>query len=235
MPRLGILVPSSNTTAEPLTYAMLQGLDAVTAHFTRFALPPSLDDAVTIEPLSAGAALLRDAVPDAVAFHGTSGSWTGAAGDRALAAALTERTGAPATTATLATLDALRALGARRVALVFPGPRAIADQIAAAYAAEGIAIATVAAGELPDNPTVGAMRPEEVRALLEAPIAPDTDVVASIGTNFGAAPHAEALERDRGVALVDSGAATTWRLLALAGVTTPLAARWGALARISSK
>lgn len=235
MARLGILVPSSNTTAEPLTYAMVHGLGAVTAHFTRFALPPSLEDAVTIEPLAAGAALLRDAAVDAVAFHGTSGSWTGAAGDRALSDALTERTGAPATTATLATLDALRALGAQRVALVFPGPRSIAEQIAAAYAAEGIGIASVGAGELPDNPTVGAMAPEAVRALLEAAIAPDTDVVAAIGTNFPAAPHAAELEQRHGVSLVDSGAATTWRLLALAGVAAPLPDRWGALSRTSSQ
>src|SRR5271170_581211 len=34
--RLGMLTPSSNTTLEPVTAAMLRGLPGVTAHFGRF-------------------------------------------------------------------------------------------------------------------------------------------------------------------------------------------------------
>ena len=36
MTRLGMLTPSSNTALEPITYAMLAGVEGVSVHFSRF-------------------------------------------------------------------------------------------------------------------------------------------------------------------------------------------------------
>src|SRR5690349_14047256 len=120
MARLGILTPASNTNVEPTTYAMLAGVAGVTAHFSRFALPPSLDVTIDATILGPAASLLAQAEVDVLAFHGTAGSWTGLEGDRALCADLERATGIPATTASLATVAALHAIGAKSLALVFP-------------------------------------------------------------------------------------------------------------------
>ena len=83
---LGMLTPSSNTVLEPVTAAMLAGLDDVSAHFSRFpvteiALSASalaqFDDA----PILAAAGLLAHAKVDVIAWNGTSSGWLGFAAD----------------------------------------------------------------------------------------------------------------------------------------------------------
>ena len=133
MARLGIITPASNTNVEPTTYAMLAGVAGTTAHFSRFALPPSLDTTMGPDTLASAATLLAEAEVDVLAFHGTAGSWTGLDGDRALCAELQRLTGIPTTTASLATVAAVKALGARTLALAFPGEQWITDGIAAEY------------------------------------------------------------------------------------------------------
>ena len=52
--------------------------------------------------------LLADAKVDAMAWNGTSASWLGIDRDRSLCEAIRARTGKPATTSTLACIDAVR-------------------------------------------------------------------------------------------------------------------------------
>src|SRR5207248_1604339 len=108
---LGILTPSSNTRLEPLTAQLVATLPGVSAHFSRFrVLDVGLSAASQFdrEPILAAAELLADAQVDSITWSGTSGGWRGIADDEALCAAITARTGIPATTSTLALLEALR-------------------------------------------------------------------------------------------------------------------------------
>lgn len=229
MARLGIITPASNTNVEPTTYAMLAGVAGTTAHFSRFALPPSLDVTIGVDTLAPAATLLAEAEVDVLAFHGTAGSWTGLDGDRALCAGLQELTGIPVTTASLATVDALHALEARRLALVFPGEQWITDDIASEYAREGLTIAHVSRTErYASNLEIGRADPDDVEALLTAAIVDGVDAVVVIGTNLAAAHHVDALEREHGTTIVDSAAATTWQLLRMARARTDLPG-WGRL------
>jgi maleate isomerase len=229
MPRLGILTPASNTNAEPATYAMLAGVPDVTAHFSRFALPPSLDVTIDATLLAPAAELLALAEVDVLAFHGTAGSWTGLDGDRALCADLERETGIPATTASLATVEALHALGARTLALVFPGAQWIADDIAGEYAREGLRIKHAVWDEtLETNPQIGRMTLEEIGALVEPGIVDGVDAVVVIGTNLAAARLVDELESRHETTIVDSTTATTWQLLRMAGAPGPIAG-WGRL------
>src|SRR3954452_22838289 len=105
-----MLTPSSNTELEPLTAEMLRG-QPVSAHFARFrVLAINLGATATAQfdpaPVIAAAELLADAKVHAICWNGTSGAWLGLEQDRALAAAITARTGIPATTATLALMAA---------------------------------------------------------------------------------------------------------------------------------
>jgi maleate isomerase len=120
--RIGMLVPSSNTVAEPTTAAMLAGVPGVTLHVARFRVTrlDTSEEALAqfqLAPLLAAADLLMDAQMDAVCLNATASCYTGMRHDRDLVAALQAKA-IPADTAMLALLDLLRAFGARRIGLV---------------------------------------------------------------------------------------------------------------------
>lgn len=226
--RLGVLVPSSNSNAESSMQRMLGGQQDVAAHFSRFRLPTSLSDRIDADVLGEAPGLLADLEPDAVAFHGTSGSWTGFAGDRELCRQLEEAVGAPATTASLAVRGALDALGLRRVGLVFPGPREIAEAIADQYRADGIAVTALSAPEVELANAEIARVPRQWIDDLIRPAFGRVDGVMCIGTNLRSAYLVESFESEFGVPVVDSATATLWQLLRLTGASRPIPG-WGRL------
>src|SRR5689334_24222501 len=142
--RLGMITPSSNSVLEPVTSAMLAGTSGVTAHFSRFRVTEIALDAAALNQFDASvmlpaADLLADAKVDAIAWNGTSASWLGIQRDRDLCEVIAARSGVPATTSTLACIDAARALGARRIGLVSPYTDEVQRRIGAVWAKAGIA------------------------------------------------------------------------------------------------
>ncbi|WP_415854679.1 aspartate/glutamate racemase family protein [Sinomonas sp. G460-2] len=227
--RLGMLVPSSNSNAETLTSAMLSGRADVGVHYSRFRLPPELGDAIDASALGDAPSLLADSELDAVAFHGTSGTWVGLDGDVRLCAALTEATGAPATTASLAVVRGLEALAVSRVAVVFPGPPAILPLIAGEYARRGIeVVATSSPDVVLSNPEIARLGRERIAALLRPAFVDGAEAVVCIGTNLRSGYLVEEFEREFGVPVIDSAVATLWDLLRLAGAARP-SEGWGRL------
>src|SRR6202012_4181159 len=82
MTRLGMLTPSSNTALEPITYAMLAGVENVSVHFSRFKVTEiALSEAALRQfddsEILRAAELLAHAKVDVVAWNGTSASWLG--------------------------------------------------------------------------------------------------------------------------------------------------------------
>jgi maleate isomerase len=74
---IGMLTPSSNTTLEPVTSAMLSDLPEVSAHFGRFrvteiALSERALAQFEDEEILAAASLLADAKLDVIGWNGTS-------------------------------------------------------------------------------------------------------------------------------------------------------------------
>ena len=109
--RLGMIAPSSNSVLEPVTYAMLTGVSGISAHFSRFRVTEIALDAEALDQfhpsrMLPAADLLADAKVEAMAWNGTSASWLGIERDRSLCEAISARTGKPATTSTLACIDA---------------------------------------------------------------------------------------------------------------------------------
>lgn len=227
--RLGILVPSSNSNAETLTAAILAGQPDLGVHYSRFRLPPSLDDTVDLSVLGEAPALLNDADLQAIAFHGTSGSWTGITGDRALCAELEAVCGAPATTASVAVVEALGALSATRIGLVFPGPGTIASQIRREYASHGIDVQAVSVPEVAmSNPEIARLDTAAIGAMMRPAFADGLDAVVCVGTNLRSGYLVEGFEQEFGIPVVDSAIATLWKVLNLAGVPRGIPG-WGAL------
>jgi len=232
--RIGMLTPSSNTVLEPATAAMLADLPDVTAHFSRFRVTAiDLGDAALAQfdtaPILAAAELLADARIDAICWNGTSGSWLGLDRDVALCAAITARTGVPATTATLALQAALAALGALRIALVTPYLAAVQSAIVRQMAGVGIEIVAERHLDDPGNFSFADHDSDTVARLVREVADAAPQAVAIHCTNFRGWRVAAALEEALRVPVLDSVAVTLWGGLRLGGVASTPLRRWGSV------
>ncbi|RZN10496.1 Asp/Glu/hydantoin racemase [Bradyrhizobium genosp. SA-3] len=230
--RLGMITPSSNSVLEPVTSAMLHGAPGVTAHFSRFRVTEIALDAAALSQFDASAMLpaadlLADAKVDAIAWNGTSASWLGIGRDRGLCEAITARTGVPATTSTLACIDAARTLGAKRVGLVSPYTDDVQRRIADVWAEEGIASHAERHLGLRDNFSFGEVTSATIAEMIRAVAADGADAIVILCTNLDGAALAASLERELDITVLDSVAVTLWRTLGLAGGDVTALARWG--------
>ncbi|MCU0887538.1 MAG: Asp/Glu/hydantoin racemase [Rubritepida sp.] len=231
MIRLGMLVPSSNTVAEPLTVEMLRDLPDVALHVARFRVTRLDTSAAALAqfeaaPLIEAASLLRDAHVHALCLNATASCYTGMENDRALVRAL----GADSDTAMLALLDALRARGARRIGIVTP----FLDDVQAAtirvLAAEGFEVVAERHFRDPGNFTFARFTEAEVEAALhEVARAPDLDALAVISTNLRGPRPAARVEAATGLTIFDTVATALWGALRRAGVDTKRVKGWGSL------
>ncbi len=229
--RLGLLVPSSNTCLEPVAAAMLPAgvsLHVSRVPVTRIGLGDEELAQFDFGPMLAAARLLDDARVSVVAWGGTSGSWLGVDRDRDLCRLLESERGVPATTSTLALLDALEVYGVRRYGLAVPYTTDVTDRIVETYRLEGLQCAGRAELGISENFAFDQVPPEQIEALVAA-AAPGAEAVAVVCTNLRAAPLVERLE-ESGPFVVDSVVATVWKCLELAGRPAALEG-WGDLAR----
>ena len=228
-----MIVPSSNTCLEPQTYRILGGRTDVTVHFTRIpvtriALDNSSDRQFDPAVMREAAKLLTTAAVDVIAWNGTSGSWLGSAHDPDLVQEITEATGVPATTSTLAYLEAFRTFGTERIALFTPYTEDVNHQVIASYEREGIKTVDHRALGLSDNESFARVTDDEMRpgSLELAAAAPDALVY--LCTNLYGANITAEIEDGTGVPVLDSVAVTLWHALRLAGAPL-LDPRWGRL------
>ena len=230
--RVGMLTPSSNTSLEPVTAAILHGTEmsmhASRVPVTRIALDDHATTQFGTEPMLAAARLLADAAVDVIAWNGTAGSWLGVDHDLELCTAIEKATGVPATTSTLALLDAFRAFGVTRLGLAVPYTADVTERIVACYREHGVDCVTTEHLGLTDNLDFGRVPAQGVRHLIEQAAHGDPHAVAVVCTNVSGAPHVAELERLLGVPIFDSVTATLWKALEVAGAPAAIPG-WGQL------
>lgn len=231
--RIGMIVPSSNTCLEPQTYRILGARTDVTVHFTRIpvtriALDDSSDRQFDPAVMREAAKLLATADVDVIAWNGTSGSWLGAAHDHELAAEISGATGIPATTSTLAYLEAFRIFGTERIGLFTPYTEDVNHQVIASYEREGIKTVDHRALGLSDNESFARVTDDEMRPGSLELAAASPDALVYLCTNLYGANITAEVEESTGVPVLDSVAVTLWHALKLAGAPL-LEPRWGRL------
>ena len=230
--RLGMLTPSSNTVLEPLTAAMLAGLPGASAHFSRFRvvaidLGAGSRGQFDPAPVVAAAELLADARVDAICWNGTSGAWLGLELDRALCEAVTARTGIPATTATLALMEALRRLGARRYGLVTPYLGDVQAAIIGRWAEAGLECVAERHLDDPGNFSFAEHGEPVVRRMAREVAGARPDAVVVHCTNFRGGRAVPELEAELGLPVLDSVAVSLWGAVRAAGGDAAPLAKWG--------
>ncbi|HEY0183400.1 MAG TPA: aspartate/glutamate racemase family protein [Rhodopila sp.] len=230
--RLGMLTPSSNTTLEPVTTAMLAGLPTVSAHFSRFRVTEialtgdalaQFDD----RPILAAAELLAHAKVDVIGWNGTSSGWLGFEADHRLCARIKAATGIRATTSMLALNEVLTATGVRRFGLVTPYIDAVQQRIVANYAALRISCDAEEHLRIQDNFAFAEVSASTLTRMIRAVAAKQPDAIGVICTNLKAAPLVAALERETGIPIYDTIATVVWKSLKLAGADPALVTGWG--------
>lgn len=232
--RIGMLVPSSNTVAEPTTAAMLAGVPGVTLHIARFRvtrldLSPQALAQFRAAPLLEAADYLADAQMHSVCLNATSSCYTGMDGDRTLCGMLAER-GLPADTAMLALLDLLRAMGAARIGIVTPFLHDVQAATIKVLAAEGFEVVAERHLNDPGNFSFARFTEDRVTALTrEVAAAPGVQAVAVISTNLRGARAAVTVEGETGIPVLDTCATALWGALRRAGVAPGAVRGWGRL------
>lgn len=233
---LGVLTPSSNTVLEPLTAAMLAGLDDVTAHFGRFrvreiALHTAALGQFDREPVLAAADLLADLHPGAIVWSGTSAGWLGFASDEALEDAITARTGVAAGTAVLALNEIFRATGVRRFGLVTPYTDDVQARIVENYAGAGFTCAAERHLGISENFAFSEVDEALITRMVHDVAEARPDAITIFCTNLRGAALVERLEWETGIPIYDTVATAVWKGLRLAGADPSRIDGWGRLFR----
>ena len=237
--KIGFIVPSSNTAVEPITQAIFQSLDAnIICIFTRIRVQTIGTDAKSGSQFSTqnmvdAAKLLADSKPDCILWNGTSGMWVPHASleqDRKLAKAMQDATGTPCSTTTIATVEALEYIKAKKVTIAVPYPKDLTAKVSEFFTGCGYEV--TASERLESAPgsnlEIAASGEEDIKEVIRRSAKPGTDAILVACTNWPASGLVEELEEELGMTIIDSISVTTWWALHMIGWEAQ-AAGWGQL------
>lgn len=227
--RLGLLLPSSNSTQEPEFSDVLPR--DISLHTARLTLN-SIDAESTVrvvEELETEARKLADADVDVVLLAATAPtSRKGLGYDRELQERIRAATGKLATTASTAMLEAFETLNIKRVALGAPWSDSVNQTVAAFIEANGIEVVSQRAMGVVRNNDVGRLSPDTAFEIGCEVDRDNADAVFLACGNWWAMSQIEALENKLGKPVLTTNQVSIWGALRLLGQTTPLTG-WGTL------
>ncbi|MDR6955396.1 maleate isomerase [Ancylobacter sp. 3268] len=229
---LGMITPSANLVVERVTCAILSDFPEVSAHFSRTPVFGARDlhpDDYDWDGMLGAARLLAQARPDVIVWNGSKGATLGFSADRELCRRVTEQTGIPATTSTLALEAALGSLGAHRIAVVAPYASDYQRKLVAGFEREGLEVVAEAHSGIADNLDYAAVPDAAIAGMIRAVATARPDAILAWCTNFPAAYVVDALERDLDIPILDSVTLAVWHGLHMAGRADPRGRRWGRL------
>lgn len=168
--------------------------------------------------LADGAAQLATARPDAVMWACTSGSFVfGAAGAADQVAAVAAAAGVPASSTSIAFVDALRFLGLRRVAVAASYPDDVAQHFVAFLSAGGAEVVSMGSHGIYTAAEVGTLEPAQVIEMVTAADHPDAEAVLVPDTAMHTLAIIERLEDAVGKPVLTANQVTVWKGLHLLG------------------
>jgi maleate isomerase len=165
-------------------------------------------------------------------FACTSQSFVrGVGGDEDIVRRLEQATGVPATTTSTAMLRALRAVGARRVAVVTPYTDDYNVKLVEFLEGNGHQVVDMRGMQVLEG--IGLISPEEVASYIRGTRHDLADAVFVSCTNFATADSLDLLEAELGRPVLSANQVSMWDALRLAGVDPRLEGR-GSLFRLAA-
>ena len=217
--RMGLLVPSSNSTQEPEFVQMLPA--SVSLHVARLSLSRIDPDSTVsiVAELEKESRKLADAAVDIVVLAATAPSTRlGKGYDAQLIRRMEEASARPATTAASAMLDAFSALGVRRVALAAAWSETTNQWVAAFLESHGIEVPSRVAMGVVSNNEVGRLHPDTAFEHGRRADCKEADAVFLACGNWWTASIVESLERAVGKPVLTTNNMTLWHALKKIGV-----------------
>jgi len=224
--RIGQIVPSSNTTMETEIPALLRAREQVAPERFTFHSSRMRMKKVTKEELAAMdadsdrcAAELSDAAVDVLGYAClvaimSMGKGYHRESERRLAA-VTAREGhsAPVVTSAGALVDGLKAIGARRIAMIAPYMAPLTQLVADYIENEEITVVEKIALEIPDNLAVGRRDPMLLTTIYKQLQLTGVDALVSSCVQMPSLRAVQVVQDECGLPVVSASIATTYQML----------------------
>jgi maleate cis-trans isomerase len=227
--RIGVMVPSTNTTCE--ADFQMAAPAGVTIHGQRLWMTNDAAGAAGIERMNgeieSGARYLATAKVDVIAYGCTTGSfYKGPGWDRDMLALMERAAGVPAVATSPSVVEALRALGARRISVATPYPDWNNERLRPYLAAMGFEVLNLE-GEpwaaQAGNQGINDQDPAVIVDFVSRVCRPEADAVLCSCTAWRSMEAAAEIERRTGKPVVTSNQATVWAAFRKLGLTSPVA------------
>ena len=228
MHRIGLIVPSSNTTMETEVPALLRERererpeDRFAIHGARVRMQNVTPKELRAMNAQTGRATteLADMRPSVVATACLVAVMAqGPNHHRIMQAEIEsilerEQAPAPVVSSAGALVDALRALGARRIAMVTPYLKELTQLVAGYIEDAGVEVGDAVSLEVSDNRAVAALDPEDLKTHWKRLDLRNCDaLVLSACVQMPSLPAIEDAERESGLPTISAATATTWAIL----------------------
>lgn len=220
--RVGLILPSVNIHMEPEFYSLRGVLPDINYYSTRVLLTDTTEETlVEMEKgLEHAANLIATVYPQAVIYACTSGSFIkGAAWDEMIMEKVSGICGCPAITASRAMINAILAMGLRKLTLVTPYTDNINEHEKDFIESMGIQVTAMRGLNIVDAETLRTQTAEQIRELVLTTDVPESDGVFISCTNMEGLFIAEYLEKELGKPVLSSNLVCLWNLLRLLGKT----------------
>jgi maleate isomerase len=216
--RVGLLVPSSNSTVEVEFYRALPA--DVSLHVARLPITQVNPESIAgmVDSLETESKKLASADVDVIVLGAAAPSFLKGMGyDREVAKRIADGTGKPATTASTALLQSLSALGASRIALGTAYTTKVNEIAIAFLRANGIEVVQTECLGYVDNLEIGRLDVQSAYDLGRRIACPEAQAIAFLCTNWQSMAIIDRLERDTGLPVLSSTQFSLWAALKTIG------------------
>ena len=217
--KIGIIIPSANTTMEPELNKMAP--NGVTIHCSRmFAMGCGTEDLKRQdEDVESCARLLGSADMDVIIYGCTSGSFVNGLGwERQLQECIAREAQCKSITTTGAVLKALSVFGKKYLTLVNPYNDEVSGIEHNFFASQGYYITGGAHRGFDQGVDIRSQVPEQTYRLAKKAVTKETEILFISCTNFRTIEVLEELEKDLGIPVISSNQASLWEALNVIGV-----------------
>ncbi len=218
----GVLIPSTNTTVE-IEYSRLLP-PTLQAHVGRLKssgtgpFSPSLDADVEYQSL-----LLGTARVEVISLAQTSASLFADDYDAITTQRMSKAAGVPAVTSAQAIGQAVRALGARRIALVSPYSQPVIERAKHYYESKyGLEVVALEGFAATNSYMIGKLGPENARDAFARINRPEIEILVVPGGNFPTMSFVPAWEQEFGKPVITTNQAALWAMMGIMGVRDAL-------------
>lgn len=210
--KIGVVIPSTNTTMEPELHSMAP--PGVTFHTGRLYLAQS--SVRSPEEAQKAAAAFRGALEIAIRDVMTAEALSfmgGMAGSERFEESLKNLTSVPITTASAATTAALRLYGIRRIGILSPHPAMFDEHYTRFFVELGYEVAKLHRIECPTTLAIAMVDERTIRAAMRDLIDAGSEAILQVGTDLVMTRLADEAERWLGRPVLAVNAAMLWHAL----------------------